>query len=293
MPADRVVTARFHGGQMTGPPTFVCIHSAETPLADSYVASIAEFFRQGPAAGTSAHHMTGPHSWIQLLPEDVVAYAAGPKANSRGVHVEQTGRASLTRAQWCTPDGMALHATTARCASEACARWGIPVRWATDAQLKAAAAGQAAGGGLVTHGQVARVLGGTTHTDPGPGYPADVLLETMQQEEDDMAGYGQQVWEFLTKGNRDPAGRSVDAGQTGRGRGAGAAAAADRQPRQQRPYAGSADRLQDLWLDGSGWNARWTIWPRSWTTCWPGCRNDHHPGRPAPSITGHGSIRGR
>jgi hypothetical protein len=250
MPADRVVTARFHGGQMTGPPTFVCIHSAETPLADSYVASIAEFFRQGPAAGTSAHHMTGPHSWIQLLPEDVVAYAAGPKANPRGVHVEQTGRASLTRAQWCTPDGMALHATTARCASEACTRWGIPVRWATDAQLKAAAAGQAGGGGLVTHGQVARVLGGTTHTDPGPGYPADVLLEAMQQEEDDMAGYGQQVWEFLTKGNRD---RLADLWTQGK-QAADGVLALQRQLTGSRagsgPYAGSADRLQDLWLDG-------------------------------------------
>jgi hypothetical protein len=176
MPADQLITARYHGGPMAGPPTFVCIHSAETPLADSYVLPIAQMFAAGPAAGTSAHHMIGSRTWVQMLPENVVAYAAGPKANPRGIHMEQTGRAVFTRAQWLTPDGQAQLGRVAGCVREACDRWGIPKRWATDAQLRTAAAGQAGTGGLVTHDQVRRVLGGTTHTDPGPGYPGDLLL---------------------------------------------------------------------------------------------------------------------
>lgn len=179
MPADRVVTAKFHGGAMAGPPTFVVIHDAETPLADGYVASISEFFRKGPAAGTSAHHMVGPRSWLQLLPEDVVAYAAGPKANPRGIHYEQTGYASFTRAQWITTDGLAQVKRLGGAVRESCDRWKIPRRWCTDAQLRAAAAGQAGSGGLCTHAQVARVLGGTTHTDPEPNYPRDLLLDVV------------------------------------------------------------------------------------------------------------------
>lgn len=175
---DGTVPAKFHGGKMAGAPTFVVIHSAETPLADGYVASIAEMFRQGPAAGTSAHHMVGPRTWLQLLPEDVVAYAAGPKANPRGVHIEQTGYARFTRAEWTTRDGLAQVDRVADCARAACNRWGIPKRWATDAQLRSAAVGGPPAG-LVTHAQVARVLGGTTHTDPEPHYPGDLLLASL------------------------------------------------------------------------------------------------------------------
>lgn len=174
--ADAVITAKYHGGLMRGAPTFVTIHDAETPLRDSYARSIAEYFERGPAAGTSAHHMIGPRSWYQLLPENVVAYAAGPKGNTRGIHIEQTGTASLTRAGWTTPDGLAQIERVAQCAREACDTWGIPKRWATDAQLRAAAAGQAGAGGLVTHKQISRVVGGTTHSDPEPNYPGDLLL---------------------------------------------------------------------------------------------------------------------
>jgi hypothetical protein len=40
-----------------------------------------------------------------MLPDNVVAYAAGPKANTRGWHLEQAGYASFTRAEWTTPTG--------------------------------------------------------------------------------------------------------------------------------------------------------------------------------------------
>lgn len=176
MPPDGVVTARFHGGPMKGAPTFQVVHDAETPLADAYVASIAQFFQRGPVAGTSAHHMVGPRTWLQLLPEDYVAYAAGPKANPRGVHWEQCGYASFSRAQWLTADGIAQLNRLGAGLMESCVRWNIPVRWCTDAQLRAAALGQPGSGGLSTHEQVARVLGGTTHTDPAPNYPGDLLL---------------------------------------------------------------------------------------------------------------------
>lgn len=184
---DGVVTARYNGGRMTGRPTFVVIHDAETPLVDSYVQAIAGYFQRGPAAGTSAHHMVGPRTWLQLLPEDVVAYAAGPKANPRGIHVEQTGYARFTRAQWTSQDGLAQVARMADCVRAACLRWGIPMRWCTDQQLRDAAAGRALGG-LTTHAQVTRVLGGTTHTDPAPNYPGDLLLAALLSGGNDMAG---------------------------------------------------------------------------------------------------------
>lgn len=173
---DAYVQAKYHGGTMTSGPTFTVVHDAETPLARGYADSITEFFRKGPAAGTSAHAMVGPEKAVKLLPDNVVAYAAGPKANPRGWHLEQTGYASFTRAAWSAPLGVAQMLRVAACLREVHDTWGIPKRWCTDAQLRAAAAGDRSQGGISTHQQVARVLGGTTHTDPETNYPRDLLL---------------------------------------------------------------------------------------------------------------------
>ena len=173
---DGYVQAAYHGGTMAGGPTFTVLHDAETPLTVGYCDSIVEFFRKGPAAGTSAHAMVDPSKAIKMLPDNVVAYAAGPYANTWGWHLEQAGYASFTRAQWTTPDGMAQLNRVGACLREIHTQWHIPIRWMTDDQLRAAAKGDRSQGGMTTHQQIARVLGGTTHTDPEDNYPRDLLL---------------------------------------------------------------------------------------------------------------------
>jgi len=246
MPADQVVTARFHGGPMKGRPTFVVVHDAETPLADSYVASIADYFRRGPEAGTSAHHMVGPRTWIQLLPEDVVAYAAGAKANPRGIHWEQTGYARFTREQWMSLDGLAQLRRLGGGIRESCDRWAIPKRWCTDQQLRDAAAG-IPNGGITTHAQIARVLGGTTHTDPEPNYPRDLLLAAVNGEDDGMASYGQQVWDFLNKGG-DRLGHLWKQGVAILETAQDVRRILVGGRQTSGPYAKSGDRLGDMWI---------------------------------------------
>lgn len=54
------------------------------------------------------------------------------------------------------------------------ARWNIPHRWLTDAQLR-----DGVSRGLVTHLQCSRVLGGSTHTDPGPNFPPLYLINAL------------------------------------------------------------------------------------------------------------------
>lgn len=185
---DGYVQAAFHGGTMKSGPCFTVVHDAETPLRAGYTDSIVEMFRVGPKAGTSAHAMVDPVKAIKMLPDNVVAYAAGPKANPLGWHLEQAGYASFTRAQWTTPDGMAQLRRAGACLREVHDTWGIPKRWMTDDQLRRAAAGDRSAGGMTTHKQVTRVLGGTTHTDPEENYPRDLLLEAVLNDQgDDMA----------------------------------------------------------------------------------------------------------
>jgi hypothetical protein len=54
------------------------------------------------------------------------------------------------------------------------ARHGIPHRWLTDAELRGGSAK-----GLVTHLQCSRVLGGSDHTDPGPNFPRQYLIDAL------------------------------------------------------------------------------------------------------------------
>jgi hypothetical protein len=183
---DRFVQAVSHGGTMTR-PTLVVIHDAETPLAAGYANSIAvNWF--GKAAQTSAHFMVDPAETIRMLSDNVVSYAVGPKANGFTLNIEQAGYAKFTRAQWATPAGMRQHTNVGALVRELCQAHAIPTRWASDQQIRDAARGIP--GGVCYHDDIHRVLGGTTHTDPGPGYPRDLVpltgpaVSALAQEDD-------------------------------------------------------------------------------------------------------------
>jgi len=167
----RFVQAVSHGGLMSR-PTLIVIHDAETPLKAGYAKSIAENWF-GKAATTSAHFMVDPVETIRLLSDNVVSYAVGPKANGFTLNIEQAGYASFTRAQWTTSDGMVQHARVGALVRELSGTHGIPLRWASDAQILAASRGVP--GGVCYHDDIRRVLGGTTHHDPMPNYPGDLL----------------------------------------------------------------------------------------------------------------------
>jgi len=189
---DRFVQAVSHGGKMAK-PTLIVVHSAETPLKAGYANSIAvNWF--GKSATTSAHFMVDPVETIRMLSDNVVSYAVGPKANGFTLNVEQAGYARFSRADWTTPDGLAQHKRVGALVRELCDTRGIPLRWATDQQIRDAARGIP--GGICFHNDIHRVLGGTTHTDPTPHYPGDLMMAaavggapiapTPQEEDDDM-----------------------------------------------------------------------------------------------------------
>lgn len=189
---DRFVQAVSHGGAMR--PTLQVVHSAETPLRAGYAASIAENWF-GRSAPTSAHFMVDPVELIRMLSDNVVAYAVGPAGNGFTLNWEQAGYAHLSRGDWITDAGLAQMDKLAAGIRERGLANGIPLRWATDDQIRAAAHGVP--GGICYHDDIRRVLGGTVHTDPTPNYPRDLLMQRVlssaptptpppSQEDDDM-----------------------------------------------------------------------------------------------------------
>lgn len=166
------VQARSHG-PVRGRPTFGVFHTMETPLRAGYAASIARYFAGGP--GTSCHYNVDPAETWGVLPDNIVGWHVG-NANTRSLGLEQSGRAAMTREQWLADDGMAQHRRSAEIVRHGRDEYGIGMFLMSDQQLRDAHAGKIIGG-WTTHDQCRRVIGGTTHTDPGSGWPVDVVLQ--------------------------------------------------------------------------------------------------------------------
>lgn len=173
---------------------FIVIHSVESPLETGIAESLARYYFGTTACGeTSAHAIIGPDVIVEMVPPDSRAWQCG-NGNQRGYGIEQSGYAKFTTAEWTTGLGMTQMQNVAWWAAKQCKALGIQPRWLTDQEL--ATPGQK---GFVEHADVSRVLGGTTHWDPGPGYPRDLLMQhvkaylndptpgpTPPPEEDDM-----------------------------------------------------------------------------------------------------------
>jgi hypothetical protein len=164
------ITARWGGGSQA--VRYGVLHDAETPLANGYALSISRMFS---TTGTekSAHFMVGPEAAYQLRDTSLLAWHCG-NGNRYSIGVEQAGYAAFSRAQWLTAEGMAQINRLAALMRDIKNVHGIGTYFMSDAQLLQAYHGQIVGG-WATHDQCRRVLGGTSHTDPMPNYPFDVL----------------------------------------------------------------------------------------------------------------------
>lgn len=152
------------------------IHTAECPLKVGYAASLSEW-ADGDSYSPRAswHRFVDPATVALFVPLNTVAWhAAG--GNDMGIGYEQAGYASFTRLQWLVPDGLRqLDLLAQQIVKDGLPKSGI--RWLTDAEVKAVLDGNRTIFGLCTHEQISRLSGRTSRTDPGKGYPKDVLLD--------------------------------------------------------------------------------------------------------------------
>lgn len=170
--ATRRVSPTKHGGAFgSGQPRLVVIHSMETPIAPGAAYNAARYVAQ---KGLSVHYLVDANDVVGQLDEGLVGYGAGT-VNTAAIHVEFAGYAGYSRAEWSTPAATSMIDRGRRLIADITARHAIPCRFLTDAQLAAAFRGTGPGG-LTTHAQCTRVIGGTTHTDPGPNFPLPLLL---------------------------------------------------------------------------------------------------------------------
>jgi hypothetical protein len=103
-----------------------------------------------------------------VKPGDTAWHCAN--GNASGYGVEVIGKAGQSGVQWTDLYSRAALRNAARWVAGHPALQHIPRRFLTDEQLRAGELGH------ITHVQVSRVLGGTTHTDPGANFPRDLVM---------------------------------------------------------------------------------------------------------------------
>lgn len=185
------VQAWARGGPFAIPPNIVVVHAAECPIRAGFARSLAAWFARSPAddgPGTSAHTFADPAEVVEMVHAETIAYHVGPAGNPVSRGEENAGYTSYTREQWTTPDGLAMLRVSARNVAARCAALGVPVRWLSLTQVvQAAHTHRPADGGICTHNDIRLALGGTTHTDPGAGYPYDIYLDMVRGQEDGVS----------------------------------------------------------------------------------------------------------
>jgi N-acetyl-anhydromuramyl-L-alanine amidase AmpD len=144
----------------------IAIHNTSNNASASAEASYAT----RRTDGTSSHFYCDGHEVIQSLDTSVRAgHAGSSNGNNHAVAVEITGVNSWNRQQWL--DRVAW-TELGRVLAQVCKAYGISDRRATVAEMIRNPKVQAFYG----HDDMRRAWGGTTHTDPGPGFPWDKLF---------------------------------------------------------------------------------------------------------------------
>lgn len=159
------IPAKYQGDKQT--PTLSVIHSTVGPTKAGSARAIARY-GQNPSSPSSWHYAIDAAEVIQSVHDHTVAYHCGYNQNSLGYEMcDNPSR--LTAIRWLGRDHKAMLDRTARAVARNHAAYGIPVRFLTDAQLRAwnANGRKAKDGGIATHDQMSRVFKRSTHWDPG------------------------------------------------------------------------------------------------------------------------------
>lgn len=173
----RFVPAKgYTKGRPDGPPLWMVWHSMESDELPNTAENTAGYFANpGDGRDVSSHWCFDTNSAVQCVDEKNSAWTVGNRqGNYLGVNLELAGRARQSEAQWLDKYGLGLFNVAAPVVAASMTRWGIPNRWCSIADLRAARPGH------TTHRDLGVAFGGTDHTDPGVHFPRAHVLEVVQ-----------------------------------------------------------------------------------------------------------------
>lgn len=148
---------------------WVVLHSMEAPEKPGRAMQVAQWFGGSKAPMASAHYCVDADSVVQCVLEQDIAWAA-PGANSQGIQIEMAGYAAQTASSWADDYSTAMINRTIDLAAGICRRWSIPAVLVGPSLLIERQPG------ITTHAFVTRAFRKSTHTDPGPHFPLEHVI---------------------------------------------------------------------------------------------------------------------
>ena len=150
------------------------IHTVECPMEPGRVQSITSWGAGAPEK-VSWHYTAGPDGIATMVPVTRTGWHA-TRANRVSIGIEQTAYARYTRARWLQPDGLATIANTARAAVESGLTNPTII---TDPTVidRIISGADTTTTGYCSHA----IIQPNDRTDPGAGYPWDILLDFTRQ----------------------------------------------------------------------------------------------------------------
>lgn len=131
-------------------------------------------YQLSPAAGGSYHIVIDVNGMTaRENDDDYIPWSAGYKANRDGIHISLAGQAAFSRDKWLSR-GKQLDKLADMVAAY-CKSYGVPAIYRNPEDLKADR------WGISTHADAAIAWRETDHTDPGKGFPMDVLVDKVNQ----------------------------------------------------------------------------------------------------------------
>lgn len=163
-----------HSGVSGIPTQLLVLHSGECPLRGGYAQSLTNWANTpieqgGPIA--SWHWFIDPIARVRMIEEAYAAWHAS-EANPISEGFEQSGYARFSRAEWLTPDGLLQMESLAYTMAQRAKVNNIPARWLSNAEVTRATDGDRSVKGFCLH----RQIDPETRTDPGDGYPYELLM---------------------------------------------------------------------------------------------------------------------
>jgi N-acetyl-anhydromuramyl-L-alanine amidase AmpD len=173
-----VPSPNYHHGRRKA-LTWIVWHSTESGEVRGGAMNVAAGWFGKRASGVSAHIVVDdgadrryPDGVVECVrPGDTAWHAAS--ANAGGYGIEVVGKAGQGGPAWSDPYSLAAVKNACLWILSNPSLQNIPSRWLTDTQLRNGERGH------IVHSQVSRVLGGTTHTDPGAGFPYAFAMEQL------------------------------------------------------------------------------------------------------------------
>lgn len=168
---NRFVQAPKHGGPLSNSKhRLVVAHTLECEAKEGLAYGLVNY---AASAGVSPHTASDPGETVGWCDTDIIGWHCG-NGNSVSTGAEVTGRAAWTRDQWLTGNAAKALERQAKAMAEQAMSKGFAIqdyRW-----LKLPEVADGVTQGFCYHYDISRTLGGTTHWDPGLGYPSDVVM---------------------------------------------------------------------------------------------------------------------